>query len=177
MWLASMCIIGVRTIAQIKRVIRAILGETAVTWQLQSQLQLWPIAATIILCNHRVKGLTKPQVESVLRLSSRTLSYLYTSHTGKPIGLHASLAVQLSSDDMIWLWCIRIFNLWCDVDKCFALDASSICLRCMLLIILLLWVCNLQRVFSKCSFRWHSAYFHSAVNRKKSASNFLQIIP
>jgi len=28
--------------------------------------------------------------------------------------------------------------------------------------LLLLCVSNLRRVFSKCSFRWHSAYFHSA---------------
>jgi len=35
--------------------------------------------------------------------------------------------------------------------------------------------------FSKYSFRWHSAYFHSALcpsfRRKKSASNFPQITP
>ena len=48
----------------------------------------------------------------------------------------------------------------------------AICLRCMLSIILLLCVSNLWRVFSKCSFRRHSAYFHSGLYpsfRKKSA--------
>ena len=50
-------------------------------WQLQSQLQLQPITAMIAFasCKHRVRGLTKPQVASILRLSSRMLSCLYTS--------------------------------------------------------------------------------------------------
>jgi len=42
--------------------------------------------ATIALCKHRVRGLTKLHVTSVLRLSSRTLSCLYTSR--RPISLH-----------------------------------------------------------------------------------------
>jgi len=44
-------------------------------------------------------------------------------------------------------------------------DANTIhiCLRCMLSIILLLCVSDLRRVFTKCSFRWHSTYFHSAL--------------
>jgi len=77
------------------------------------QLQLRPIAATIASCKRPVRGLTKPPAASVLRLSSRTLSCLYTSR------------------------------------------------RCGIL----LCVSNLRRVpvFSKCSFLWHSAYFHSAL--------------
>jgi len=43
------------------------------------------------------------------------------------------------------------------------MPAIIICLRCMLSIIFLLCLSNLWRVFSKCSFRWHSAYFHSAL--------------
>jgi len=43
------------------------------------------------------------------------------------------------------------------------------------------FVCNLRWVFSKFSFRWHSAYLHSALypsfRRKKSALNFPQIAP
>ena len=50
-----------------------------VTCQRQSQLQLRPIAATIALCKHPVRGLTKPPAASVVRLFSRTLSCLYTS--------------------------------------------------------------------------------------------------
>jgi len=53
--------------------------------------------------------------------------------------------------------------LTCDVEECLALDASSICLRWMLLTMLHLYVSNLWRVFSKCSFQWHSAYFHFAL--------------
>jgi len=76
------------------------------------QLQLRPIAAMIASCKHPVRGLTKSPAASGIRLSSRTLSCLYTSH------------------------------------------------RC----VILLCVSNLRRVpvFSKCSFLWHSAYFHSA---------------
>ena len=37
-----------------------------------------PIAATITSCEHRVRGLTKPPAVSVLHLSFRTLSCLYT---------------------------------------------------------------------------------------------------
>jgi len=48
---------------------------------------------------------------------------------------------------------------------------------------LLLFVSHLWRVFSKCSFRRHSAYFHSALRtlrfipQQKSALYFLQITP
>ena len=67
----------------------------------------------IASCKHPVRGLTKPPAASMLRISSRTLSCLYTSR------------------------------------------------RC----VILLCVSNLRRVpvFSKCSFLWHSAYFHSAL--------------
>jgi len=84
-----------------------------VACQRQSQLQLRPIATTIASCKHPVRGLTKPPAASVLRPSSWTLSYLYTSR------------------------------------------------RCGIL----LCVSNLRRVpvFCKCSFLWHSAYFHSAL--------------
>ena len=100
-----------------------------VACQRQSQLQLWPIATTIALCKHPVKGLTKPPAASVLRLSSRTLSCFYMSRR----------------------------------------------------YVILLCVSYLQRVpvFSKCSFLWHSAYFHSALYPsfcwKNFALNFLQI--
>jgi len=87
-----------------------------VAWQRQSQLHLQTIAAMIASCKHPVRGLTKtkPQVASVLCLSSKTLSCVYTSRT----------------------------NRTCVIILC---------------------VSNLRRVFSKCSFRWHSAYFHSAL--------------
>jgi len=52
---------------------------TAVARQLQPQLQLRLIAETIALCKHRVRGLTKSQVTSVLRLSPRTLSSLHVT--------------------------------------------------------------------------------------------------
>jgi len=76
-------------------------------WQLQSQLQLRPIVTTIASCKHRVRGVTKPQVASVLRLSARMLSCLYTSC--RHIGQHALFTAQLSSDNMIWLWVRRMF--------------------------------------------------------------------
>jgi len=79
------------------------------------------------------------------------------------------------------LWCRRMFlqffgdsQPWVATRYC--RDVSSICLRCMLSIILLLYISNLWRAFSKCSYRQHSAYFHSELyplfRRKKSASNF-----
>jgi len=58
--------------------IRAILGETAVAWLLQSQLQL-PSIVSIAWCKHRVIDLTKADVVSVLHLSSRTLSCLHVT--------------------------------------------------------------------------------------------------
>jgi len=73
----------------------AILGETAVALRLQSQLQLRPTAVTIASCKHRVRGLTQPQVASILHLSSRTLSCLYMSRRPRLIGLCASFTVEL----------------------------------------------------------------------------------
>ena len=52
-----------------------------VAWQRQSELQLRLIAVMIASCKHRVRGLKKPQIASVLRLSSKTISYPYTSRT------------------------------------------------------------------------------------------------
>jgi len=137
MWLASICIIGATVARTIARnpscLIRVILGDTLVAWQ----LQLRPIAAMIALCKHHVKkrGLTKPQVTSVLRLSSRMLSYLDTS--GRPISLYNTYEVSchiLCHSPRTWFGfdITTYFNLWCHVKKCFALDASSICLRWML---------------------------------------------
>ena len=62
------------------------------------------------------------------------------------------------------------------------MDASSICLRCMVSItgILLLYVSNLWRVFSKCSFRQHSAQFHSALYpsfRRKNPHSIFRKLP
>jgi len=49
-----------------------------------------------------------------------------------------------------------------------------------LLIILQLYICNLWRVFSKCSFQWHSAYFHSALYpsfRRKNPHRIFRKLP
>ena len=153
----------------------SILGETIVAWQLQPQLR--PIAATITLCKHRVRGLTKPQVTSILRLSSRMLSCLYTSL--RPIGQSLlSYCVIHRGHDLALIW-PRILT-WCREMFCFGCQQYT-CLHCMLSIILLLYVSNLWRIFCKCTFWQHSSYFHSTLYpsfcRKKSALNFLQITP
>jgi len=133
----------------------SILGETFVAWQLQPQLQLQPIAATITLCKHRVRGLTKPQVTSILRLSSRMLSCLYTSL--RPIGQSfLSYCIIHRGHDLALIW-LRILT-WCREMFWFGCQQHT-CLHCMLSIILLLYVSNLWRIFSKCTFWQHSSYF------------------
>jgi len=109
------------------------------------------------------------------------LSCLYTSR--RPISLHMKFPViycVIHRGHGLALIQLRI--LTCDIEKCFAVDASSMFTLHAVdyikkkKIILLLYVCNLWRVFSKRSFRQHSAYFHSAFypsfRRKKFCNEF-----
>ena len=68
--------------------------------------------------------------------------------------------VELSSDEMIWLWFCCISYLVMSTNVSLWMPAI---LRCMLSIILLLCVSNLRQVNGKCSFQWHSSYFHSTL--------------
>ena len=109
----------------------------------------------ITLCKHRVRGLTKPQVTSILRLSSRMLSCLYTSL--RPIGQSfLSYCIIHRGHDLALIW-LRILT-WCREMFWFGCQQHT-CLHCMLSIILLLYVSNLWRIFSKCTFWQHSSYF------------------
>ena len=105
-----------------------------------------------------VHELSSPRVDQSARCPVRESS---SPRVGNPrLGVSASCLVTV---------------LTCDVEKCFALDASSICLRCILSIILLLHVCNVWRVFSKCSFRQHSALYPSF--RRKNPHRIFRKLP
>jgi len=104
------------------------------------------------------------------------LSCLYTSR----LGLHASFTVELFSDDTIGYDLAAYFNLWYRRMFRFGCQQYMFTLCCMLSIILLLCVSNLRRVFSKCSFRWHSTYFRSALYpsfRRKNPHQIFHKLP
>ena len=92
--------------------------------------------------------------------SFTTESYLLTTWFGFDIAVYFNM------------WCRQMFRFGCQ-------QYMFTTLRCMLWIILLLFISNLWQIFSKCSFRRYSTYFHSTLypsfRRKISALNFPQI--
>jgi len=100
------------------RLIRAIVGETAVACQLQSQLQLRPISATIALCKHHIGGVTKPQLRLFVFLLECSLMSLNVTQAYRP-------TCVIHCGAVFWR-----YNLGCEfhngpTEKCSLIDINS----------------------------------------------------